>query len=80
MQNIKVQLSGILTGELNADILCVLAGAEIRVKVSFTGEGNQEGENILFVRNGGVPRVGNARRPAGKVNIIGRFTHGGAMR
>ena len=76
LQNIRVQSSGILTGtgvhELNADILCVLASTEIRVKLGFAGERCQEmGENILFIGGGEPSRVGGARRPAGKVNITG---------
>lgn len=76
LQNISVQLSGILTGtgmhELNADILCVFASAEIRVKLGFAGERCQKmGKNILFVRVGGLSRVGDARRPAWKVYITG---------
>lgn len=76
LQNIRVQLSGILTGtgvhELNADILCVLAGAKVVEKMGFAGERSEEmGEYILFVRVGGLSRVGDARRPGGKVCITG---------
>lgn len=76
MQNIRVQLSSILTGtglhELNADILCVLASAEIRVKVGFAGKRLEEmgDDMLLVVRVGALSRAVDAGRTARKVNII----------